>query len=148
MAGSSSIIKSDVHTRRLFRAFENRGYFCLWLANCLLYTARWMQMTLLAWLILDLTNSPWLVALVGFFSSAPMFLLGSQVQRGLHGEAPTLTDLDNGNLKYTLDFRSVYASVLEQWMGAPADAILGDRFERLALLKPATAAAFASARGV
>ena len=33
-------------------------------------------MTLLAWLILDLTDSPWLVALVGFFSSAPMFLLG------------------------------------------------------------------------
>ena len=76
MAGNSPITKRDVHAKRLFRAFEHRGYLCLWLANCLLYTSRWMQMTLLAWLILDLTDSPWLVALVGFFSSAPMFLLG------------------------------------------------------------------------
>ena len=35
-----------------------------------------MQFTLLAWLVLDLTDSPWLVALVGFFGFAPMFLLG------------------------------------------------------------------------
>ena len=76
MAGSVPTTRRDVHPQRTFRAFENRGYVCLWLANCLLYTARWMRMTLLAWLILDLTDSPWLVALVGFFSSAPMFLLG------------------------------------------------------------------------
>lgn len=76
MAGSSPITRQDVRAKQLFRAFENRGYFSLWLANCLLYTARWMQITLLTWLILDLTDSPWLVALVGFFSSAPMFLLG------------------------------------------------------------------------
>ena len=76
VAGSAPITRRDVHPQRTFRAFENRGYVCLWLANCLLYTSRWMQMTLLAWLILDLTDSPWLVALVGFFSSAPMFLLG------------------------------------------------------------------------
>jgi MFS family permease len=58
------------------RAFTNRGYLCLWAANFLLYTSRWMQMILGAWLILELTDSPFLVALVGFFSSAPMFLLG------------------------------------------------------------------------
>jgi MFS family permease len=61
---------------RTFQAFANRGYVRLWLANFLLYTSRWMQITLLAWFILDLTDSPFLVALVGFFSSAPMFLLG------------------------------------------------------------------------
>ena len=76
VVGSSSSTRRDIQRQRTFRAFENRGYLCLWLANCLLYTSRWMQMTLLAWLILDLTDSPWLVALVGFFSSAPMFLLG------------------------------------------------------------------------
>ena len=76
MAGSTPITKRDVHLKRTFRAFADRGYLCLWLANFLLYTSRWMQMTLLAWLILDLTDSPLLVALVGFFSSAPMFLLG------------------------------------------------------------------------
>lgn len=76
VAGGSPSARRDVQAQRTFRAFENRGYLCLWLASCLLYTSRWMQMTLLAWLILDLTDSPWLVALVGFFSSAPMFLLG------------------------------------------------------------------------
>src|SRR3989441_330094 len=76
VVGSSSSTRRDVQRQRTFRAFENRGYLRLWLANCLLYTSRWMQMTLLAWLILDLTDSPFLVALVGFFSSAPMFLLG------------------------------------------------------------------------
>ena len=76
MAGSAPGAKRDVHLRRTFQAFTNRGFVRLWLANFLLYTSRWMQMTLLAWLILDLTDSPFLVALVGFFSSAPMFLLG------------------------------------------------------------------------
>jgi MFS family permease len=76
VAGSAPIAKRDVHLRRTFQAFANHGFVRLWLANFLLYTSRWMQMTLLAWLILDLTDSPFLVALVGFFSSAPMFLLG------------------------------------------------------------------------
>jgi len=76
VAGSAPIAKRDVHLKRTFQAFANRGYVRLWLANFLLYTSRWMQMTLVAWLILDLTDSPFLVALVGFFSSAPMFLLG------------------------------------------------------------------------
>jgi len=76
VAGSAPITKRDIHLKRTFQAFENRGYVRLWLANFLLYTSRWMQMTLMAWLILDLTDSPFLVALVGFFSSAPMFLLG------------------------------------------------------------------------
>jgi MFS family permease len=76
VAGSAPITKRDVRLKRTFQAFANRGYVRLWLANFLLYTSRWMQMTLLAWLILDLTDSPFLVALVGFFSSAPMFLLG------------------------------------------------------------------------
>lgn len=60
----------------LFRAFQNRNYVRLWLANGLSFNARWMQMTLLSWLILELTDSPWLVALVGFFSSVPMLFLG------------------------------------------------------------------------
>jgi predicted MFS family arabinose efflux permease len=76
VAGSAPIAKRDVRFRRTFQAFAHRGYVRLWLANFLLYTSRWMQITLLAWLILDLTDSPFLVALVGFFSSAPMFLLG------------------------------------------------------------------------
>jgi MFS family permease len=59
-----------------FRAFADSSYLRLWIANFLSYTPRWMQMTLLAWLILELSDSPWLVALIGFFSSMPMLLLG------------------------------------------------------------------------
>lgn len=75
MAGTSRRRRNPSQTG-IFRAFANRGYFLLWVANCLLYIARWMQMTLFAWLILELTDSPWLVALVGFFNTAPMFVLG------------------------------------------------------------------------
>ena len=50
-----------------------------------------------------------------------MFLLGNAVKGGFYGEPPSLTNLDNGNLRYTTDFRSVYATVLERWLEAPAD---------------------------
>lgn len=60
----------------IFRAFADPSYRRLWVANVLLYTSRWMQMTLLGWFVLELTDSPWYVALVGFFSTAPMLLLG------------------------------------------------------------------------
>ncbi|MCX8213257.1 MAG: MFS transporter [SAR202 cluster bacterium] len=59
-----------------FRAFHNHNYRILWLANFAAYASRWMQMTLLVWFVLERTDSAWLVALVGFFGMAPMFLLG------------------------------------------------------------------------
>ncbi len=59
-----------------FRAFENRNYAFLWVANCLSDTARWMQMTLVAWLVLELTDSSWQVAVMGFFFMFPTLLLG------------------------------------------------------------------------
>ena len=48
----------------------------MWTANFAAYISRAMQMTLLAWFVLITTNSAWLVGLVGFFTSLPMFLLG------------------------------------------------------------------------
>lgn len=62
-------------------------------------------------------------------TAAPMFLLGGGVSGGLYGKPVSLTDLDNGNLKFTTDFRSVYATVLDRWVGVPADEILGAHFE-------------------
>jgi uncharacterized protein (DUF1501 family) len=63
-----------------------------------------------------------------------MFLLG-KVVGGLHGAPPSLTDLDDGNLKHTVDFRSVYATLLEDWLGVPSETALGGRFDRLGLLR-------------
>jgi uncharacterized protein (DUF1501 family) len=68
-------------------------------------------------------------------TAAPMFLLGTPVNGGLYGEAPSLSALDNGNLKFTVDFRSVYASVLADYLKAPAQDLLGGNFETLHLLK-------------
>jgi uncharacterized protein (DUF1501 family) len=62
-------------------------------------------------------------------TAAPLFVLGNAVQQGIYGEPPDLNSLDpNGNLKYTVDFRSVYATLLDRWMGASSKDILGGTF--------------------
>ena len=67
-------------------------------------------------------------------TAGPMFLLGGQVRGGHIGEPVSLSNLDRGNLKYTTDFRSVYATLLDDWLGAPADDIIGTAMPRLPLL--------------
>lgn len=62
-------------------------------------------------------------------TAAPMFVLGNAVNKGIFGEPSSLSSLDmNGNMKYTTDFRSVYATVLDRWMGASSKDVLGDSF--------------------
>jgi uncharacterized protein (DUF1501 family) len=69
-------------------------------------------------------------------TATPMWLFGEPVTPGFHGTYPSLTDLDDGDLKMTMDFRRVYASVLEEWMGLPdAGPIIGDGFEPLGLFR-------------
>jgi uncharacterized protein (DUF1501 family) len=72
--------------------------------------------------------------------AGPMFVAGTPVEGGLYGEAPGLVGLDNGNLRFTTDFRRVYATVLEGWLGAPADLVLGQHFEQLPFIKRDAAA--------
>jgi uncharacterized protein (DUF1501 family) len=63
-------------------------------------------------------------------TAAPLFVLGNPVSKGIYGEPPSLSNLDqNGNLKYTLDFRSVYSTVLDRWMGASSKNVLGGSFD-------------------
>ena len=51
-------------------------------------------------------------------TAGPMFVFGSRVKAGFHGAHPSLTDLDqNGDLKMTMDFRRVYATMIQEWMG-------------------------------
>ncbi len=57
-------------------------------------------------------------------TAAPMFVIGKNVKAGLHGTAPSLTDLDDGDLKYGVDFRSVYASILQDWFEVGPEKIL------------------------
>ncbi len=64
-------------------------------------------------------------------TAAPMFLVGGGVRGGVYGDHPSLTDLDFGNLKWHTDFRSVYATVLERWLGVPSASVLGGSFDTL-----------------
>ena len=67
-------------------------------------------------------------------TATPMFVIGSGVRGGLHGRHPSLTDLDDGNLKMTTDFRRVYATMIEKWLGVHDSAsILKGSFESLPL---------------
>lgn len=71
----------------------------------------------------------------GHGSAAPMFLAGGRVKGGFHGEHPPLTgELENGGQKSHTDFRRVYATLLERWLGFDSLPILGERFELLDVL--------------
>ena len=64
-------------------------------------------------------------------AAAPLFILGGGVKPGLYGAYPSLTDLQDGDLKFNTDFRSVYATALEKWLGAPSEFVLGKKFPLL-----------------
>ena len=66
-------------------------------------------------------------------TAAPMFMIGSQVNSGPIGDHPSLTDLDNGDLKYQIDYRRVYAEVLNRWLGVKSAPIVGEDFEPLSV---------------
>lgn len=68
-------------------------------------------------------------------TAAPVILVGPAVRPGLVGRHPSLTDLDQGDLKFGIDFRSVYASVLEDWMKSPSEKVLRGKFMNPRLFK-------------
>jgi len=68
-------------------------------------------------------------------SAGPMFVLGSRVRGGLYGSPPSLNDLDpDGNLKFRIDFRQVYASILADWIGADPVEVLFDSYASIPFL--------------
>ena len=65
-------------------------------------------------------------------TATPMFLVGDAVKGGFYGAHPSLTDLDDGNMKMTTDFRRVYATVIKEWLGYDdTTAVLKGRFDPL-----------------
>jgi uncharacterized protein (DUF1501 family) len=67
-------------------------------------------------------------------AAAPMFVLGGGVKPGLYGQQPSLTDLFQGDLIYNVDFRSVYATILEKWLRAPSEVVLKRKFPTMAFV--------------
>ncbi len=66
--------------------------------------------------------------------ASPLFLIGGGVRGGLYGAAPDLGATNMGNVRYTVDFRSVYATVLERWLGRPSAGVLAGQFAQLPVL--------------
>ena len=65
-------------------------------------------------------------------TATPMFIVGKGVRGGLYSQHPSLTDLDEGNLKMTTDFRRVYATMIREWLGyEDTQVILKGTFEPL-----------------
>jgi uncharacterized protein (DUF1501 family) len=68
-------------------------------------------------------------------TAAPVLVIGDRVRGGLHGTQPSLTELDSiGDPAVTVDFRSVYASMLEGWLGVDSVPILGRSYPELSLV--------------
>ena len=66
-------------------------------------------------------------------SAAPLFVLGGSVKGGIYGDTPNLTDLDNNNLRVQQDFRQVYATMLQNWLGMDASELPGGAYQALPL---------------
>lgn len=60
-----------------------------------------------------------------------LFLVGGAMRGGIFGAYPSLEDLDDGDLKYTTDFRAVYSTITEKWLGANSQEVIGGKFESL-----------------
>ena len=62
-------------------------------------------------------------------AAAPLFMVGGRVKPGLLSKHPSMTDLDAGDVKFAVDFRGLYASVLQNWLGIQSEQVLGGKFE-------------------
>ncbi len=71
----------------------------------------------------------------GHGDAAPLFLAGGKLKGGLFGSHPSLTDLDEGALRHSIDFRRVYATALDEWLGIDSKPILGGDFAPLDVFK-------------
>ncbi len=71
-------------------------------------------------------------------TAAPLFVMGSRVRGGLHGTAPALDIPATHDVAFTTDFRSIYATMLENWLACPSEPVLSGKFATLPLLNVAT----------
>jgi uncharacterized protein (DUF1501 family) len=66
--------------------------------------------------------------------AAPLFVLGTGVKGGIYGDHPSLTGLSGGDLEHKIDFRTIYATMLDRWLAADSREVLGARFGHLDFL--------------
>jgi len=67
-------------------------------------------------------------------AAMPLFVIGGKVKGGVYGTHPSLTDLDHSDLKFATDFRSVYATALQRWLGRESSGIIAGSFDTVAFV--------------
>ncbi|MCR8633381.1 DUF1501 domain-containing protein [Paenibacillus radicis (ex Xue et al. 2023)] len=67
-------------------------------------------------------------------TAAPVLIFGGKVKGGLYGVMPSLTNLDNGDLKYEVDFRSVYYTLVDSWLKGDANTVMNGAYEKLGFI--------------
>ncbi len=80
-------------------------------------------------------------------TAEPILLMGGQVKGGLYGKEPPLSDLDNGNLRATTDYRSVYATVAQDWLGVSASFLAGGPWPSIPFLRVTASGLLSSGPG-
>lgn len=69
-------------------------------------------------------------------TAAPVFVIGNRVNGGMYGLQPSLTDVDsNGDMKYEVDFRSVYYTLIDRWLQGDAKSTLAKTFETIGFIR-------------
>lgn len=63
-----------------------------------------------------------------------MFISGGLKEKGIINELPDLSNLEDGDLKYNVDFKNVYATVLNKWLGSDDEKILGGKYSKLSFI--------------
>jgi uncharacterized protein (DUF1501 family) len=68
-------------------------------------------------------------------AASSLFVAGPSVKGGVVGRHPSLADLDDNDLKFHTDFRRVYATLLDGWLGCDSNAVLGAKWDSVSELK-------------
>lgn len=70
-------------------------------------------------------------------TAAPMYFVGDMVRHGVLGDHPSMNHFDQGDLRFTVDFRCLYAAVIDDWLKADSTAVLGTRFRKAEIIRAA-----------
>jgi uncharacterized protein (DUF1501 family) len=68
-------------------------------------------------------------------TASQVFLIGNNLKKnGIYNNAPNLSDLDEGDLKFSVDFRNIYATILKKWLNTDEQTILGEKYNYMSFL--------------
>ena len=128
----------DTHANQLDRQSEKLSQLAVGLAafrQDLMASGHWNDTLVMTWSEFGRRPAENASGGTDHGTAAPQLMLGGRVRGGLHGQQPSLTDLQNNDLVHMVDFRQLYAAVSTQWWGQRDSSIDTRRFPALDVLK-------------